>query len=190
MGRENLALKRAFDFTAALFGMVLLSPVIAIAMAAIRMETPGPALFAQTRVGRGGLVFTCYKLRTMRTGIGDKPSHEVGASAITPLGAKLRRWKLDELPQLWNVFRGEMSLVGPRPCLPSQTELIEARRARGVLNVRPGVTGVAQIRGVDMSNPVLLATTDAEYLLDRSFFNDIKLIFMTVLGAGRGDAVR
>ena len=115
-------------------------------------------------------------------------SHEVGARWITPLGRRLRSSKLDELPQLLNVLRGEMSLVGPRPCLPSQTDVILARRALGVYAVRPGITGPAQLTGIDMSTPAELATADRGYVDGQSFFGDLKLLLDTVFGKGRGDA--
>lgn len=106
---------------------------------------------------------------------------------MTKVGHFLRRTKLDELPQLWNILVGEMSFVGPRPCLPSQTALIEARRAHGLSKIRPGLTGVSQVAGVDMSNPQRLAALDAGYLADMSLGRDFRLLAATVLGAGRGD---
>jgi O-antigen biosynthesis protein WbqP len=120
----------------------------------------------------------------------DAPSHETAASAVTPAGRWLRRSKLDELPQLWNVLRGEMSFVGPRPCLPSQVELVAARRARGLYAIRPGITGVAQVAGLDMSDPQRLAAADAEYLETMSLRTDLRLMLMTAFGAGKGDRVR
>ncbi len=183
-------MKRFVDIAAAFIGAILVLPIVVMAMIAIRRDSPGPVLFAQKRVGQHGKVFTCYKLRTMRHDTGDRPSHEVDASAVTPVGAKLRLWKIDEIPQLWNVLLGEMSLVGPRPCLPSQTQLIEARRTQGVLTLKPGITGIAQVRGIDMSEPDRLATVDAEYLRDPSLMRDVLLVFATIFGAGRGDAVR
>src|SRR5690606_22830348 len=113
---------------------------------------------------RGEAVFVCYKLRTMAPGTPDRGTHEVSVAAVTPLGRFLRKMKLDELPQLWNVLVGEMSLVGPRPCLTSQGAVIAARRARGVYAVRPGVTGPAQVLGVDMSTPEQLAEIDASWV--------------------------
>jgi O-antigen biosynthesis protein WbqP len=122
----------------------------------------------------------------MYSGTLNLPSHQVGASSVTPLGARLRRFKVDELPQLVNVLLGDMSLVGPRPCLPSQTELIEARRERGVLDVLPGITGLAQVNNVDMSNALRLAEIDGQYARSRSFLGDIRLIFATLGGQGVG----
>ncbi|WP_334177039.1 sugar transferase [Pseudoxanthobacter sp.] len=183
-------LKRAFDFLAALAGLVVLAPVFIVLIVLIRRDSPGPALFIQTRVGRHEKPFPCYKLRSMKIGTPNRASHEVGASAITPIGAFLRRTKLDELPQLWNVLTGDMSLVGPRPCLPAQQELIAARRARGVFDLRPGITGLAQIRDIDMSVPERLARVDGEYAANHSFAADLRIILATVRGSGQGDAAR
>lgn len=184
-------MKRLFDILAAACGLVVLWPVILVAGLLVRRESEGPAIFAQARVGREARVFTCYKLRTMRKDTAHVPTHMAAASAVTPLGEKLRRWKLDELPQLWNVVTGEMSLVGPRPCLPTQTELIAERQRRGVLAVRPGITGLAQVQNIDMSDPVRLAIVDADYVATQSFVGDLKLILATVTGRGIGiDQVR
>jgi lipopolysaccharide/colanic/teichoic acid biosynthesis glycosyltransferase len=114
----------------------------------------------------------------------------IEASAITPLGAFLRQSKLDELPQLWNVLKGEMSLVGPRPCLLNQTELIRERAARAVFNARPGITGLAQVNNVDMSTPKLLAEIDARMLTELKVSDYFEYIFMTVGGKGSGDGVK
>jgi len=145
-------------------------------------------LFLQRRVGRGGNVFTIVKLRTMRPDTPQGASHEIGQASVTRIGLLLRKTKLDELPQLWNVLVGDMSLVGPRPCLPSQTELIGARRALGVLGLRPGITGPAQIAGIDMSRPQTLARADAAYLSAWSLRGDLRILLRTVAGFGAGDA--
>lgn len=177
-------MKRAFDFAASAAGLLVLAPVVVLLAIAVRLETPGSPIFAQSRVGRDGRHFTCYKLRTMYVGTGDQPTHAVQKSAVTRLGHWLRKLKLDEIPQLYNVLVGEMSLVGPRPCLPSQKELVDARRRLGVLTVRPGVTGLAQIQDIDMSNPDRLAAVDAEYVRTRSFKGDMGLLLATLLGRG------
>jgi O-antigen biosynthesis protein WbqP len=181
-------MKRALDLTLAILASPFAALLLVCCALAIRLTSPGPAIFRQARVGRDEVPFVCLKLRTMRIDTPNVPSHHVGAAAITPVGAFLRRSKLDELPQLWNIFKGEMSFVGPRPCLPSQTELIAARRARGVSHLRPGITGVSQVRGIDMSDPERLAALDATYLSNMSLVADLSLILQTATGAGRGDA--
>jgi O-antigen biosynthesis protein WbqP len=179
-------MKRTFDFVVAGLGLMVLWPVILLAAIVIKLNSPGKGILAQRRIGRDGRVFTCYKLRTMRMNTAELPSHEVGVSALTSVGGFLRRWKFDELPQLYNVLRGDMSLVGPRPCLTSQTELIAARMQRGALRVLPGITGLAQVHGIDMSDPVRLACTDALYARTRSFGGDLWLILRTLTAAGLG----
>lgn len=183
-------MKRIFDVTIALLGLPLAVPLVLVCAVAIRLHSPGPAIFRQTRVGMHEKPFTCYKLRTMYVDTVDAPSHETSASSVTPIGRWLRRLKLDELPQMWNILRGDMSMVGPRPCLPSQTELIAARRERGLYALRPGITGVSQVAGIDMSDPDVLAASDAAYLDNRSLIADLRLVAATVLGAGHGDRVR
>lgn len=126
----------------------------------------------------------------MAQGAPSVATHEVGASHITKLGAVLRRVKLDELPQLWNVLKGEMSLVGPRPGLPNQLELAEARRRWGVFTVRPGVTGPGQVNDVDMSTPERLAKIDATWTKRPTVLKYFTYIVMTVIGRGQGDRVR
>jgi O-antigen biosynthesis protein WbqP len=179
-------MKRAFDTVASALFLLFFWPILLIIIVIIRLQNPGPAIFAQVRVGKHGRLFTCYKLRTMYSGTLNLPSHQVAAAAVTPLGTRLRRFKIDELPQLVNVLIGDMSLVGPRPCLPSQTELIEARRERGVLEVLPGITGLAQVNNVDMSNALRLAEIDGQYARTQNFLGDIRLIFATLRGQGVG----
>jgi len=179
-------MKRAFDALASALFLALFWPLFLIIVITIRLQSPGNAIFAQTRVGRNERPFTCYKLRTMYQGTANLPTHEVQASAVTGLGEYLRRFKIDELPQLWNVLIGDMSLVGPRPCLPSQTELVEGRRQLGVLEMRPGITGLAQVSGVDMSDARRLAEIDARYVRTQSFFGDLWLIWATLCGQGLG----
>ena len=149
----------------------------------------GAPLFRQVRVGRHQQPFTLVKFRTMKVDTASVASHLASASSITRLGSVLRKTKLDELPQLWNVLKGEMSLVGPRPNLFNQTELIEERESRGVYRMRPGITGVAQVNDIDMSKPRLLAETDALMLQEMSLSLYFKLLWQTVMGKGRGDRV-
>lgn len=160
--------------------LVLSAPIVLAAIAAIRLTSAGPVIFSQTRVGREGAPFRCHKLRTMRHGTPSVPTHEARASEVTSVGRFLRRSKIDELPQLWNVLAGEMSLVGPRPCLPTQGRLIDERRKRGVLALVPGISGLAQVNGIDMSDPVACAEKDAEYLRTRSLRLDLAILFRTV----------
>src|SRR5438128_4799613 len=183
-------MKRAFDFVVAALGLVLLMPVMLIIGYLVSRSSPGGALFVQARVGKSERLFDCYKFRTMAHGAPVAGSHQVAASWVTPLGRRLRSLKLDELPQLFNVLCGDMSLVGPRPCLPSQAEVIAARRARNVFAIRPGITGIAQLAAIDMSTPEQLAEADRSYMLGRSFVGDLKIIAATALGGGAGDAVK
>src|SRR5690349_21733776 len=175
-------MKRAFDFVVAALGLVLLMPLMLVIFYFVSRSSPGGALFVQARVGKSERLFDCYKFRTMAHGAPVAGSHEVAASWVTPIGARLRSLKLDELPQLFNVLRGDMSLVGPRPCLPNQAEVIAARRARNVFDIRPGITGVAQLAAIDMSTPEKLAEADKSYMQRRSFFGDLAIIARTVLG--------
>jgi O-antigen biosynthesis protein WbqP len=184
-------MKRTIDLVVAIVGLIIAGPIIGLLVLLIRRESNGPGIFRQQRVGRHGVEFTCYKLRSMYLEAPNVPTHLSSQSLVTPLGGVFRRTKLDELPQLWNIVKGEMSFVGPRPCLPSQTELINERKARNVFSMRPGITGLAQIQNIDMSDPVRLAEKDAEYLKGRSTLGDLGIIFRTVFaGAGSGDRVR
>lgn len=180
---------RGLDILASAFGLVAFSPVLLATWCLIKMQGDGPGVFVQERVGRYGRAFTCYKFRTMAVGTVQAGTHEVSGSSVTPLGARLRMLKIDELPQLWNVLKGDMSLIGPRPCLPSQGELVKRRSDAGVLDVRPGISGLAQVNGIDMSNPEQLVEWDARYIALRGLILDIKLILQTVRGGGRGDRV-
>ena len=182
-------MKRIFDLALAIVGLPFAALLIAICTVAVKLTSTGPAIFRQVRVGMGEKPFTCYKLRTMYADTREAPSHETSSSAVTPVGVWLRRLKLDELPQLWNIICGEMSFVGPRPCLPTQKELVAARRTLGLYSIRPGITGVAQVQGIDMSDPQYRAQVDATYLGDMSLLADLRLIAATAFGAGRGDRV-
>lgn len=180
---------RLFDISFALLGLTLGLPVLALLWLVGLWDTGSP-LFRQQRVGRHQRPFVLVKFRTMRPDTASVATHLADASAITPFGRFLRRSKLDELPQLWNVLKGDMSLVGPRPCLLDQHELIEERAARGVFAARPGITGLAQISGIDMSTPRLLAETDARMLQGLGVPTYFSYIIKTLTGAGRGDCIR
>jgi O-antigen biosynthesis protein WbqP len=183
------ALKRPLDIGLALLLVPVVVPLLLILGLLVRLTSPGPALFRQVRIGRGGRPFVCLKLRTMYAGTANLPSHAVAIAAVTRAGRRLRASKLDELPQLWNILKGEMSFVGPRPCLPTQIDLIQARRRLGLEELRPGITGVSQIAGVDMRDPDRLAALDASYLLQMSLRRDLGVLARTVCGCGRGDRI-
>lgn len=182
------ATKRMFDIGLAMMLFPVAVPMCAVAALMIWREDKANPLFVQYRLGRNGRKFRLIKLRTMRIDTGDRPSHETMEGSITRIGALLRRTKLDELPQIWNIVRGEMSFVGPRPGLPSQVELADSRRRHGVDRLIPGITGVAQVAGLDMSTPQHLAEIDASYLGKWSLRRDLLLLWKTAMGGGRGDA--
>lgn len=156
---------RILDIFISLLGLIIGSPILLTIYICTYCDTGSP-LFVQSRVGRYGKVFKLIKFRSMKIEAPSLPTHLVDTKYISSFGSILRKSKLDELPQLWNVLIGDMSLVGPRPCLPSQKELINERQTRGIYDFRPGVTGLAQIMGINMSTPKLLAETD-EVMLSR-----------------------
>ena len=176
------AAKRTFDFTGALLGLLIASPVLLAVAIAIRIDSPGPAIFRQRRSGRGSREFVIHKFRTMQVGTPDLASHLMGpgSSRVTRLGGFLRRSSLDELPQLWNVLTGDMSLVGPRPALHNQDDLIALRQAHGVDALKPGLTGWAQIHGRDELNVEQKTRYDAWYLEHASFRLDLWILVRTV----------
>jgi O-antigen biosynthesis protein WbqP len=179
---------RFFDILFSILGLSLVWPVMVVVFLASLLDTGAP-LVLQQRVGRHQQPFTLLKFRTMRLDAPTIATHLIDASVVTRLGCFLRRTKLDELPQLWNVLKGDMSFVGPRPSLPTQRELIDERESRGIYEVRPGVTGLAQIRGIDMSTPRLLAETDRKMLRKMTLSNYFKYLIMTALGRGAGDRI-
>jgi O-antigen biosynthesis protein WbqP len=180
---------RLLDVLLAVVGLVLTGPLLLLLALAGFCDTGSP-LFRQVRVGRNCRTFTLVKFRTMKPDTASVATHLADKSAITTFGSFLRRSKLDELPQLWNVLNGEMSLVGPRPCLPNQEDLIRERQKRGVYAARPGITGLAQVQRIDMSTPELLAETDARMLASLGLKDYFRYILMTVGGKGAGDRVR
>ena len=184
--------KRAFDILAALAGLILLSPLLAGIALAVRLDSPGPALHWSSRVGRFNAIVKMPKFRTMRTGAPNVATHLLPDpdAWITPLGRFLRRSSLDELPQLWSVLTGDMSLVGPRPALFNQDDLVALRTAVGVDALRPGVTGWAQINGRDDLPVPEKARLDAEYLARQGPLLDLKIILITLVAAFSGRGVR
>ena len=176
------------DILLSTIGLLVLSPLLLILNLAGYLDTGAP-LLRQVRVGRHKKSFILVKFRTMRLDSAHVATHLADAAAITRWGSFLRQSKLDELPQLWNVLKGEMSLVGPRPCLLSQCELIAERDSQGIFSARPGITGLAQINGIDMSNPKLLAEVDACMLQNLNMRTYFAYIIKTIVGAGRGDCI-
>lgn len=180
---------RVLDFLAAFFGLLFLWPVLLIVTIVGLFDTGSP-VFVQTRVGKNQKPFKLIKFRTMSIETKSVASHLASHASITKLGTFLRKTKIDELPQLINVLKGEMSLVGPRPNLFNQKELIAKRDTLGVYDVLPGITGLAQVQNIDMSTPELLANTDKEMIDSMSIKTYFKYILMTVTGSGAGDAVK
>lgn len=180
---------RIIDFLAAFFGLLLLWPVLLV-VTIIGLFDTGSPIFIQERVGRNKKPFKLIKFRTMSVETKSVASHLASNASITKLGHFLRKTKIDELPQLINVVIGEMSLVGPRPNLFNQDELIKERDALGVYDVLPGVTGLAQVQNIDMSTPQLLAKTDKQMIDTLTIKDYFKYIIMTVTGSGSGDAVK
>ena len=183
-------MKRAFDFCAAVLGLFFLGGLMLLIAVLVRATSPGPALFCQKRVGKQGNAFTVLKFRTMHAGTPDLSTADMAKqkSPITPLGALLRRTSLDELPQLINVVKGEMSLVGPRPALFSQTHLNALRENLGVPSLRPGITGWAQINGRDDLSDEEKAAFDGWYAAHQNFGLDLMILWRTVAPviSGRG----
>lgn len=180
---------RVFDFVFSLLGLVVGLPVLLL-LTLVGLFDTGSPIFRQVRVGRHQKPFTLVKFRTMKVDTASVATHLASSASITRFGHFLRKTKLDELPQLWNVLKGEMSLVGPRPGLFNQEELTEERAKRGVFDVRPGITGLAQVNEIDMSTPALLAETDQKMIQSLTVMDYFKYIFMTVAGKGAGDRVR
>ncbi|GAA4364739.1 sugar transferase [Kangiella marina] len=175
---------RFIDIIFALFGLVFGLPIL-VTLTLIGFLDTGSPIFRQVRVGRYKKPFTLVKFRTMKVDTASVASHLAASSAITTFGGLLRKTKLDELPQLWNVLKGEMSLVGPRPGLFNHQELTDAREKYGVFNSRPGITGLAQVNQIDMSTPELLAETDAVMLNSLTLKGYFKYIFMNLLAGVR-----
>ncbi|MBX9447666.1 sugar transferase [Dickeya chrysanthemi] len=180
---------RVLDILLALVGVLCLWPVMLIVYVLGLFDTGSP-VFIQQRVGRHQRPFNLIKFRTMAVATESVATHLASRSSVTRLGAFLRKTKLDELPQLINVLKGEMSLVGPRPCLFNQQELIAERQARGVFEVLPGITGLAQVNAIDMSTPQKLAEWDQKMIQTLSVKHYFTYLIQTVVGKGSGDRVR
>jgi O-antigen biosynthesis protein WbqP len=170
---------RFFDILISFICLFLFSPLLIILTLFAWVETGSP-IFRQVRVGRKQKPFKVLKFRTMYPSTQSMATHLVDKSCITRVGKYLRNTKLDELPQFLNVLIGDMSLVGPRPCLPNQKELLAKRIACGIFEVRPGITGLAQIRSIDMSKPTLLTQVDLELLNSISIRYYFRILFLTI----------
>ena len=171
---------RFLDFIFSLLGLLILFPIL-ILLLVIGIFENGSPIFKQTRVGYYQKIFLLYKFRTMKKGTKNKSTHLIDHSFISPYGNFLRRSKLDEIPQLFNVVLGDMSFVGPRPCLINQKKLISERKKRGIFKVKPGITGLSQISGITMKTPTLLAKTDSKMIKKMNLNNYFYYIFKTLV---------
>jgi lipopolysaccharide/colanic/teichoic acid biosynthesis glycosyltransferase len=171
---------RLFDIFFSIFGLFFLLPLFFL-ISVIGFFNTGSPLFLQKRLGLNLKIFTLVKFRTMKLDTLSVGTHLVDLSNVTRFGYFLRKSKLDEIPQLWNVLIGNMSLVGPRPCLLNQRKLIMERKKRGVFLVRPGITGLAQVNGIDMSTPTFLAKTDLRMIRQMNLFYYFYYILITFL---------
>ena len=174
---------RIFDIVFSFFGILLLSPLILILFIIGFLDTGSP-LFIQERLGKDKRTFQMIKFRTMKLNTPSVATHLINTNSIKPYGIFLRKYKLDELPQLWNVLIGDMSLVGPRPNLLNQTELIAERTKRGIYAIRPGITGLAQINKILMETPHLLTEIDAQMIAQFNLIYYFKCIILTLIGRG------
>jgi O-antigen biosynthesis protein WbqP len=180
---------RFSDILFSLIGITILSPILLGVLILCYFDTGSP-IFRQERIGKKKKIFYLYKFRSMQVNAPSVATHLARASSITPFGGFLRKSKLDELPQLWNVLIGDMSLVGPRPNLLNQWDIIEERDCRMVYSIRPGITGLAQINKIDMSTPQLLAETDFKMIQKLNYLNYLLFIILTVFGKGFGDRIK
>jgi len=179
---------RTLDIILSILLLICLSPFMLLILVLLYFDTGSP-LFAQRRLERKQMEFILFKFRTMALNTESVGTHLVNKSSVTPMGKFLRKTKLDELPQLVNVLKGEMSFVGPRPCLPNQLDVINERKKLNVFSIKPGITGLSQLNNVDMSQPVILAITDRKLMESITITTYFKFIFQTACGKGRGDNV-
>ena len=189
MKEVNITIFRLLDIFIASLAFFTFLPLIIFVYCLIYLENKSP-IFKQVRIGKNKSKFILIKFRTMKIGTESCATHLTDSSKITRLGGLLRKTKMDELPQLFNVIRGEMSLVGPRPCLPSQFELINIRSKYNLYNYLPGITGLAQIKGIDMSDPILISKTDCEMMSNMNLNKYFYYLLLTFFGNGFGDRVR
>ena len=173
--------KRLFDVLWAVCSLILLSPLLIMVTFSILLFNPGPVLFCHQRVGRNGLLFRFYMFRSMPIGTPKVPSDRLGDMRLTLIGRLIRRTNIDELPQLLNILRGDMSVVGPRPPLSDQVELINLRRENGSLGLRPGLTGLAQVHSFNGMSVSQKAALDAAYSQSVSLVLDLRIILQTIV---------
>lgn len=184
-------MKRGFDILSSLIAIVLFSPILLILAIIVKFTSPGPILFKQRRIGKDNEQFMIYKFRTMRIDTPNIATHLLKnpEQYITAVGKFMRKTSLDELPQLFNILKGEMSVVGPRPALYNQYDLIEMRTKANVHTVRPGLTGLAQVSGRDELENEQKVYFDQQYVQKQSFFFDLKLIILTVVKVFKSEGV-
>ena len=185
--------KRLIDIVLSLGAIVVLSPVLILLAVLIKLDSKGPVLFKQKRVGKDKTHFEILKFRTMYADVPkDVPTHMLADpdSKITKIGRFLRKSSLDELPQIWNILVGEMSIIGPRPALWNQFDLIEERDKYGANDVRPGLTGLAQVMGRDELPIDIKAKYDGDYVKDITFKNDVKIFFKTIFSVASADGIK
>ena len=180
--------QRALDFIFALIGLIVFMPFLVLIYLFSKLIIGNP-LFIQDRIGMNQRRFKLIKFRTMPLDTPNIPTHENINIEIHPYGVFLRKYKLDELPQIFNVLFGHMSFVGPRPCLPSQKKLIFERESKNIFSIRPGITGLAQIKSIDMSNELQLASVEQQMIKNFNLLHYFKYIALTILGRGRGDSI-
>ena len=185
----NKSFIRFYDFLIAAIILFFLSPLMIFTLMICFLESRNP-IFVQVRVGKNKKAFKLIKFRTMKSDTPSLASHLVNKRSLTKFGGILRSLKIDELPQLINVLNGEMSLVGPRPCLFNQFELIKLRENYNVFSVKPGITGLSQIKGIDMSNPLKLAKNDLKMISTIKQIHYFKYLFLTFYGKGIGDKIK
>lgn len=172
-------IKRLFDLFIVFSATITLLPVLIIVALLIKIFDPGPIIFKQKRIGRNAEAFDFYKFRSMPVNTGDVPSDKLGQVQLTWIGKLIRRTNLDELPQLFNVLKGDMSIVGPRPPIASQQQLIDIRKNNGAIACRPGLTGLAQVSSFDGMTVEQKAAFDGEYAKNITFLGDVKIILRT-----------
>ena len=180
-------LKRLVDIIFCIFILLFFGWLMILVALIIPLTSHGPALFRHERVGQNGKLFTCFKFRSMAVDAVQVGTHEIDTGKITSVGKLIRKSKIDELPQIWNILANDMTLIGPRPCLPSQTELVALRKSAGIYSLKPGISGLAQINKIDMSDPKRLVEWDRRYLDLQCLALDFSIVFNTAIGSGQGD---